>query len=82
MRLDNKVAFISGGARGLGAAQAKLFALEGAKVAIGDLLEEEGRRTVQDIVETGGDAIFVRLDVTDQGNWETAVRATVEKYVT
>ena len=54
MRLEDKVALISGGARGLGAAEARLFAKEGARVVIGDLLEEEGRRTEAEINETGG----------------------------
>ena len=49
MRLANKVALISGGARGMGATEAKLFAREGAKVVIGDILEEEGRRTEAEI---------------------------------
>ena len=51
MRLENKVAFISGGARGMGAAEAKLFAQEGAKVVIGDLLDEEGHQTEATINE-------------------------------
>ena len=49
MRLENKVAFISGGARGMGAVEAKMFAQEGAKVVIADLLEDEGRKTEAEI---------------------------------
>ena len=64
MRLKDKVAIISGGARGMGAAEAKLFAREGAKVVVGDVLEEEGRRTEAEINETGGECLFIRLDVT------------------
>ncbi len=45
MRLENKVALISGGARGMGAVEARMFAQEGAKVVIGDVLEEDGKRT-------------------------------------
>ena len=62
MRLKDKVAFISGGARGIGAAIAKLFAREGAKVVIGDVLEEEGRKTETEINETGGESLFLRMD--------------------
>ena len=51
MRLENKVALISGGARGMGAAEARLFALEGAKVVIGDVLEEDGHQTEAQINE-------------------------------
>ena len=64
MRLENKVALISGGARGIGAAEARLFAKEGAKVVIGDILEERGRQTEAEINEAGGDCLFVKLDVT------------------
>ncbi|HIN05393.1 MAG TPA: SDR family NAD(P)-dependent oxidoreductase, partial [Dehalococcoidia bacterium] len=60
MRLQGKVALISGGARGMGATEAKMFAREGAKVVIGDVLEEEGRKTEAEINETGGECIFVR----------------------
>ncbi len=80
MRLDGKVAFISGGSRGMGAAEARLFALEGAKVAIGDILEDDGRRVEAEISETGGEALFVRLDVTSQADWERAVAATVGQF--
>ena len=77
MRLKDKVAFISGGARGLGAAMATLFAREGAKVVIGDVLEEEGRQTETEINETGGECLFVRLDVTSEAEWQQAVASTV-----
>ena len=80
MRLENKVALISGGARGMGATEAKLFALEGAKVVIGDVLEEEGRQTEVEIAETGGECLFVHLDVTNEASWEGAVAATVGKF--
>ena len=80
MRLEDKVAFISGGARGLGAAMAKLFAREGAKVVIGDVLEEEGRQTEAEINETGGECLFVRLDVTSEAEWQQAVASTVARF--
>ena len=69
MRLENKVALISGGARGMSATEAKLFAGEGAKVVIGVMLEEEGRRTEAEINESGGECLFVRLDVTNEEDW-------------
>ena len=80
MRLEGKVAFISGGARGMGAVEAIMFAKEGAKVAIGDLLEDEGRKVVEQINETGGQALFVRLDVTSESEWQKAIAATVEAF--
>ncbi len=80
MRLDGKVAFISGGARGMGAAEAALFAREGAGVAIGDILEAEGRKVVEEISEVGGRAIFVPLDVTNEAQWAEAVAATVAEF--
>ena len=66
MRLQGKVAFISGGARGMGAVDARLFAREGARVAIGDVLEREGHQVAAEIGEAGGQAIFVPLDVTSE----------------
>ncbi len=80
MRLEDKVAFISGGARGMGAAIAKLFAREGAKVVIGDVLEEEGRKTEAEINETVGECLFVRLDVTSEAEWQQAVASTVAHF--
>ena len=80
MRLDGKVAFISGGARGMGAVEAQMFAAEGAKVAIGDVLEEEGQRLAEEIVRTGGQALYVALDVTSQVQWRNAVATTVSRF--
>ena len=80
MRLERKVALITGGARGMGAAEAKLFSREGAKVVICDILEVEGRQTEAEINETGGDAIFVKLDVTQQSEWDAAISRTVEQF--
>ena len=73
MRLGNKVALISGGARGMGAVEVKLVTTEGAKVAIGDVLEEDGRRTEAEIHEAGGECLFVPLDVTNEAAWQDAV---------
>ena len=80
MRLERKVAFISGGARGMGAAEARLFVREGAKVAIGDILETEGRQLEAEINETGGEALFVRTDVTSEADWHRAISSTVERF--
>jgi cyclopentanol dehydrogenase len=64
----------------MGAAEAKLFATEGAKVAIGDILEREGKRVEAEINETGGEAMFVRLDVTMESEWRSAIAATVRRF--
>ena len=80
MRLENKVALISGGARGMGAVEAKLFAKEGAKVIIGDLLEDEGKKVEAEINEAGGECVFVLLDVTDEDAWKRAVNEAVSRF--
>ena len=80
MRLEGKVALISGGSRGQGAAEAKLFAREGAAVVIGDILDEEGLKLEAEIRELGGRATFVHLDVTEPDQWESAVTRAVSEY--
>lgn len=79
-RLDGKVAIISGGARGQGATEARMFAREGAKVVIGDLLDEEGKQVEAQINESGGDATYVHLDVTQEDDWRSAVETAVSRY--
>ena len=80
MRLEGKVALISGGGRGMGAAEARLFAAEGAKVVFGDILEAEGHQVEAEIAEAGGEAVFVHLDVTSEADWQRAVDTAVERF--
>ena len=80
MRLEGKVAIITGGANGMGAEECRIFAREGAKVVIADVMEEEGRQVEAEIAESGGDAVFMRLDVTSEADWEQVVEATVARY--
>src|SRR3546814_1697350 len=76
-RMAGKVALVTGAASGLGAAQARLFAKEGAKVVVADLNVEMGNKVVAEIQESGGEALFVRLDITDAASWAGAVEAAV-----
>src|SRR2546430_16555603 len=69
MRLAGKVALISGGARGMGAVEARFFAQEGARIVIGDILEGEGAAVAAGIGAKGGEAVFVRLDGTRESGW-------------
>ena len=80
MRLEGKIALISGASRGMGAAEAKLFAKEGAAVVIGDVLEDQGRSVASEISESGGRALFVRLDVTKEADWRSAVQEAVGRF--
>src|SRR3954452_21789148 len=73
MRLAGKVAIISGAASGMGAATARIFAREGARVVIADVLEHEGRQVANAI---GASARFEPLDVTKEGGWPAVVAAT------
>ena len=79
-RLQGKVAIISGGARGQGADEAKLFAEEGASVVFGDILDEEGRKLEAEIGESGGNVQYIHLDVTKENDWENAVAKAVSAY--
>jgi NAD(P)-dependent dehydrogenase (short-subunit alcohol dehydrogenase family) len=71
-RLDGRAALITGGARGIGAATARMMAAAGASVLIGDVREREGRATAEAIRAAGGQADFVRLDVTSEPDWRGA----------
>jgi NAD(P)-dependent dehydrogenase (short-subunit alcohol dehydrogenase family) len=77
MRLKDKVAIVSGAASGMGQCEAMLFAREGAKVIVADVLETEGRQTADKITAGGGQAKFVKLDVTSEANWQSTVEAAV-----
>ncbi len=76
-RVDGKVALITGGARGMGASHARALVAEGAKVVIGDILDDEGGVLA---AELGEAARFVHLDVTDPEQWQAAVTTAVEEF--
>ena len=87
MRLENRVALITGAAHGIrdelmgfGGASAWLFAEEGARVVLTDIDVESGERTVAQMRDAGHDVMFRRLDVTDEGEWQEVVDATVSEY--
>lgn len=76
-RLQDKVAIITGGASGMGAADARLFVAEGAKVVLTDLNEDAGRALAD---ELGDDAVFVRQNVADEADWAKVVDTTIERF--
>ena len=79
-RLDGKVALITGGARGMGKAHARHFVAEGAKVVLGDLLDDKGKALAD---ELGADnCLYVHQDVTSEDDWAAAVLATTETFGT
>ena len=80
MRLADKVAIITGAASGMGAATARRFGREGAKVVIADMLTEEGKAVADSINATGGEALFVTLNVTDEAGWKDVVDVTVRAF--
>ena len=80
MRLEGKVALVTGGARGIGAAAARLFAKEDAKVVIVDTLDDLGRQVQSQIQQSGGECLFVHLDVTIEEEWRQAIDATISTF--
>lgn len=79
-RLDGKVALITGAARGQGETEARLFAREGARVVLTDVLVDAGQQVAESIRTSGGEAIFLQLDVTNPDEWNEVVRHTVQTY--
>jgi NAD(P)-dependent dehydrogenase (short-subunit alcohol dehydrogenase family) len=79
-RLDGKVALISGAARGIGGETARLMASAGAKVVIGDVLDEQGQRTVAAIKAAEGQADYIHLDVTKESDWTAAVGLATSQF--
>lgn len=79
-RLENKVAIVTGAARGMGKAEAELFAQEGAKVVLADILEKEVAEVANQINKNGGEAIAFKLDVSKAKDWEKVVNEVVKKW--
>ena len=79
-RLEDKVALISGAASGIGAETARLFAREGAAVALSDVNDNLGRQVADEITAAGGRALYVHLDTAQEGEWQDAVAATIEAF--
>jgi NAD(P)-dependent dehydrogenase (short-subunit alcohol dehydrogenase family) len=79
-RVKGKVALVTGGGLGLGRATAMLLAREGAKVVVTDVKEEAGHATVDQIIEEGGEAIFMRHDVSSEADWDAAIDMTANRF--
>ena len=80
MRLKDKVAIVTGGGHGMGEAEARLFAREGAKVVVADVLPDMGEAVAADIRAGGGHAVFVKIDVTSEAEWQNLIAVTLKTY--
>ena len=80
MRLQDKVAIITGAARGMGASEARIFANEGAKVILADVQVEDGNRVTQEITDAGGQALFVEMDVSSQADWDRTIETAISNF--
>jgi NAD(P)-dependent dehydrogenase (short-subunit alcohol dehydrogenase family) len=80
MRLRDKVTIITGSGGAIGSVTAKRFAREGAKVAVTDINQKAGKKTVEDIRDNGGEAIFVGADITKVADTERLIKSVVDRY--
>lgn len=79
-RVAGKVALVTGGGLGLGRAAALMLAREGAKIVVTDVNDKEGAKVADEIVDAGGEAMFLHHDVAKEADWDRVVRATVERF--
>ncbi|MEP0708708.1 MAG: glucose 1-dehydrogenase [Parvibaculum sp.] len=79
-RMKNKVALVTGAAKGIGAATAAILAREGAKIVCTDLDEQAGQAVADEIANAGGEASFIRHDVVNEAEWEAAAKHAEEKF--
>jgi NAD(P)-dependent dehydrogenase (short-subunit alcohol dehydrogenase family) len=80
MRLDGKVALITGAAGGQGAAEALLFAREGAKLVLGDVNDQAGSLLADKLAQSGAQAVYARLDVREESDWRAAIGLALTRY--
>jgi NAD(P)-dependent dehydrogenase (short-subunit alcohol dehydrogenase family) len=78
--LEGKVAIVTGGARGIGAATCRKMAREGASVVVADVIDDEGEAVVGTIARDGGKARYVHLDVSSESDWAAAMRGTLQAF--